>query len=52
VFLQSANAGNGTPGNFSIDLPSENTFDENDLFKVYISRIHLRNSFLYVANAN
>jgi len=52
VFLQSANAGNGTPGNFSIDLPSENAFDEDHLFKVYISRIHLRNSFLYVTNAN
>ena len=46
VFLQSADAATGTSGNFSIDLPSESTFDEDHLFKVYISRIHLRNSFL------
>lgn len=52
VFLQSANAGSGTSGNFTIDLPSSNTFQEDHLFKVYISRIHLRNSFLYVTNAN
>ncbi len=29
VFLQSANAGSGTIGNFSIDLPSDNTFEED-----------------------
>ncbi len=50
--MQSANAGDGTPGNFSIDPPNENTFDEDHLFKVYISRIHLRNSLFYVTNAN
>lgn len=52
VFLQSADAGSGTTGNFSIDLPSDNTFEEDHLFKIYISRVHLRNSFFYVKYSN
>jgi hypothetical protein len=36
VFPQSANAATGTIGNFSIDLPSSNSFDEDHVLKVYM----------------
>ena len=52
VFLSSAENGSGTRGNFSISLPQNDEFDETLVFKIWISQLHIRNTFSTVTAQN
>lgn len=52
VFLSSAEKGNGTRGEFSISLPQNDAFDETTVFKLWISQLHIRNTFPTVTPQN
>lgn len=52
VFLSSADKANGTKGNFVLSLPYDFVFDENIIFKLFISQLNIRNDFFWTDQYN
>lgn len=52
VFLSSADKASGDRGNFTIQVPGPMVFDENMVFKIFLSQINMRNTFFFVTARN
>lgn len=52
VFLSSAEKGSGTRGDFVISLPQNDEFDETLVFNIFISQLHIHNTFSTISDKN